>query len=104
MIGALLAGGRRRTVEVVPCTIDLENTLDSLHAYVELQGVEVGPGDEVLLLDAPTEIPPYGQRVVREGRAAVVKAGPLGRLWTYLTSPFELTELYEVGFSSWRTP
>jgi hypothetical protein len=101
MIGAWLTG--RQAVEV-PCTIDIENTLDSLHAYVELQGVEVGPGDEVRVLDAPTEIPSYGERVVWERRAAVVKASWLGRLWTHLTAPFELTELYEVGFSSWRCP
>ena len=101
MIGDWLTG--RQQVEV-PCTIDIENTLDSLHAYVELQGVEVGPGDEVRVLDAPTEIPPYGERYVCERRAAVVKASGLDRLWTYLTAPFELTELYEVGFSSWRCP
>ncbi len=101
MIGAWLAGGR--SLEV-PCTIDIENTLDSLHAYVELQGIEVGPGDEVTVLDAPTQIPPYGERVVCERRAAVVKAGWLTRQWTQLTEFFELTELYEVGFSSWRCP
>ena len=32
----------------------------------------------------------------------MVRAGWLDRLWTQLTAPFELTELYEVGFSSWR--
>ena len=36
-----MIGGREPIV--VPCTIDIENTLDSLHAYVELQGIEVGP-------------------------------------------------------------
>ena len=100
MIGRLLGGGRLE----VPCTIDLENTSDSLHAYVELEGIEVGPGDEVRVLDAPTEIPPYGERVVCQRRAEVVRAGPLGRLRTYLTSRLELTELYEVGFQSWRCP
>jgi hypothetical protein len=95
--------GAREPV-LVPCTIDIENTLDSLHAYVELQGVEVGPGDAVQVLDAPTQMPPYGERLVCERRATVVRAGPLQRFWTYLTSRFELTELYEVGFSSWRCP
>ena len=95
--------GAREQV-VVPCTIDIENTLDSLHAYVELQGVEVGPGDEVRVLDAPTQMPPYGERLVCERRATVVRASWPQRAWTYLTSRFELTELYEVGFSSWRCP
>lgn len=89
---------------VVPCTIDIENTLDSLHAYVELQGVEVGPGDAVQVLDAPTQMPPYGERLVCERRATVVRAGLIERVRTYLTSRLELTELYEVGFSSWRCP
>jgi hypothetical protein len=86
----------------VPCTIDIENTLDSLHAYVELQGIEVGPGDEVLVHDAPTAMPPYGNRIVCERRATVVRATWLGRAWTHLTSRFEVAELYDVGFSSWR--
>jgi hypothetical protein len=101
VIGAWLVG--RRTVEV-PCTVDVEHSFDSLHAYVDLEGVEVGPGDEVLVHDAPTEVP-YGERVVCQRRATVVRAGPLERAWTRLVAGrLELAELYEVGFSSWRTP
>ena len=99
MIGALTG---RRTVEV-PCTVELEHTEDSLHAYVELEGVEVGPGDEVLVHDAPTQFN-VGERTIHRRRATVRRAGPLDRLWTRLTARLELTELYEVGFSSWRTP
>jgi hypothetical protein len=91
-----------RTVEV-PCTVDVEHSFDSLHAYVELEGIEVGPGDEVLVHDAPTEVP-FGERIVVQRRATVVRAGWLKRLWTRLTARLELTELYEVGFSSWRRP
>ena len=98
MIAAWLTG--RRTVEV-PCTVDVEQSFDSLHAYVELEGVEVGPGDEVLVHDAPVEVG-FGERVVRACRATVVLAGWPERLWTRVTAFFELTELYEVGFSSWR--
>lgn len=100
MIGTWLAGGDK--VEV-PCTVEIEHSTDSLHAYVELEGVEVGPGDEVLVHDAPTELT-FGERVVYQRRATVVRAGWLKRLWTRLTARLELTELYEVGFSSWRTP
>jgi hypothetical protein len=95
MIGALIGG--RRTVEV-PCTVDVEHSFDSLHAYVDLDGIEVGPGDEVLVHGAPTEVP-YGERVVVRRSATVLQAGPLGRLWTRLAARFELTDLYEVGFS-----
>ena len=100
MIGGLLGG--RREIEVA-CTVDIEHSFDSLHAYVELEGIEVEPGDEVTVHDAPTEVP-FGERIVVERRATVVRAGPLERLWTKLVSRLELTELYEVGFSSWRKP
>lgn len=100
MSGAWLGGSR--TVEV-PCTVDLEHSNDSFHAYVELEGIEVGPGDEVIVHDAPTEIG-FGERVVVQRRATVRRAGLLERLWTRLTARLELTELYEVGFSSWRRP
>jgi hypothetical protein len=96
-----MIGGRRK-VEV-PCTVDIEHSFDSLHAYVELDGIEVGPGDEVLVHDAPTRVD-FGERVVVQRRATVVRAGWLERAWTRLTARLELTELYEVGFSSWRTP
>lgn len=99
MIGSWLTRGR---VEV-PCTVDLEHTEDSLHAYVDLEGVEVGPGDEVLVHDPPTDIG-FGQRIVCERHATVVQAGWLLRWWTRLTARLELTELYEVSFSSWRRP
>ena len=96
-----MIGGRQK-VEV-PCTVDIEHSFDSLHAYVELEGIEVGPGDEVLVHDAPTRVD-FGERVVVRRRATVVRAGWLERAWTRLTARLELTELYEVGFSSWRTP
>ena len=92
----------RRTVEV-PCTLDVEKSFDSFHAYVDLEGVEVGPGDEVLVHAVPTDIG-YGEHLVCASRATVTQAGWLERLWTRLMARLELTELYEVGFSDWRTP
>lgn len=94
--------GGRRGIEV-PCTVDIEQSFDSLHAHVDLLGIEVGPGDEVLVHDAPTKVG-YGERIVVQRRATVVRAGWLERLWTRATARLELTELYEVGFSSWRKP
>ena len=48
MNGALawLTGGR--TIEV-PCTVDIEQTFDSLHAHASPEGVDVGPGDRVVV-------------------------------------------------------
>jgi hypothetical protein len=87
---------------VVPCTIEIENTFDSLHAHVELHGTDpVEAGDEVLVHGDPIRVP-YGQKVTLEREATVTRAGIIGRCATILTARFELTELYEVSFSSGR--
>ena len=99
MITALPFG--RRRVDV-PCTIEVEHTQRSLHAHVDLQGIEVGPGDSVTVHDAPTDVG-FGERVVRQSRATVVQAGAVDRLWTRLTAFLELTELYEVSFTPRRS-
>lgn len=90
----------RRVVEV-PCTVEIEQTADSLHAHVELSGVEIEPGDEVTVHDAPTSIA-FGESTLIHSRATVVLAGRPERLWARISSYFELTELYEVGFSPGR--
>jgi len=88
----------RSTLEV-PCTVEVENSFDFLFTNVELDGVEVGPGDEVLVHDPPTDVP-YGERVVVERRATVIRAGWPERLWTRLTGDLEFMELLEFSFSS----
>ena len=94
--------GSKATFDV-PCTIDIENTVESLHAYVELDGdVAIGPGDEVTVHDAPTMVP-FGAHVIVRRRATVVRAGALERMRTKLSGYLELTELYEVGFSDGRS-
>ena len=92
--GTLLS---RRVVDV-PCTIDMEQSPDSLHAYVDLQGIDIGPGDEVIVHDAPSHVA-FGQHVVHQRRASVRRAGPLQRIWAHIEGYLELTELYEVSFS-----
>jgi hypothetical protein len=85
----------------VPCTIEIEHTPDSLHAHVELDGVDVRPGDVVRVHDAPAAVP-FGQRIVRRSRATVMRAGVLARMFAHINGYLELTELYEVGFSDGR--
>ena len=98
MIG-FLSG--RRTVEV-PCTVEIEQTPESLHAHVSLDAdFEIEPGDEVQVHDAPTSVP-YGERLVVRRTATVTRAGRIERLWTKLAGHLELTELYEVSFSERR--
>ncbi len=81
----------------VPCTIDLERTHEHLHAHVDLEGVFVEPGDAVLVEGAPDSIE-YGQVERRTGRATVKRASRLRRWWVRTIGPFEVYELYDVGF------
>lgn len=98
MIG-LLTG--RRTVEV-PCTVEIEQTAESLHAHVSLDAdFDIEPGDAVQVHDSPTSVP-YGERLVVRRTATVTRAGRIERLWTKLAGHLELTELYEVSFSERR--
>jgi hypothetical protein len=85
----------------VPCTIEIEHTPDSLHAHVELDGVDIRPGDVVRVHDAPSTVP-FGQRIMRRSRATVTRAGALARVFAHINGYLELTELYEVGFSDGR--
>jgi len=90
-----------RGVIDVPCTVDLEQTTESLHAYVEIEGFEIRPGDQVIVHDAPVSVP-FGERIVCGRRATIVRAGFLGDILARLRGYLELTELYEVSFSAGR--
>ena len=83
----------------VPCTIDIEQTPESLHAHAIPEGVAIRAGDTVVVHDMPGRIG-FGERIAFEGRATVTRAGPLGRAWAQLGGLLELTELYEVGFDA----
>lgn len=99
MIASLMPGSR---MEVVPCTIKIENTFDELSAHVELHNTEpVSAGDEVLVHGSDIRVP-YGHRLTVEREATVTRATPLKRAITKLAAYLELTELYEVSFSSGR--
>jgi hypothetical protein len=89
-------------IVTVPCTVEIENSAETLHAHVALEGYEVGPGDEVTVHGAPTHVP-FGEKVVARCQATVVRAGPVERLKARIDGYLELTELYEVGFSEGRT-
>jgi hypothetical protein len=91
---------RRKSFEV-PCTVEIEHSFDSLHANVELEGVEVGPGDQVIVHDAPTSVP-VGERQIFHRRATVIRGTIFDRLWARIEGYLEITELFEVGFSEER--
>jgi hypothetical protein len=90
-----------KTIQAI-CHVDIEQTAESFHAHAIPDGVEIEPGDSVLVHGAPTNIA-FGDRITMECPITVVKAGPLTRMWTYLTAPFELLELFEVGFQAKET-
>jgi len=86
----------------VPCTVEIEQTSETLHAHVLLDGdIDIRPGDEVMVHDAPTEVA-FGERLVVRRTATVVRGSALDRLWARIEGYLELTELYEVSFSDGR--
>jgi len=86
----------------VPCTLDIEHTAESLHAHVELEGgVQIEPGDKVKVHGEAIDVP-FGERRTFRRTATVTRAGWTDRLWIRLTSRLELTELYDVSFTSGR--
>ena len=93
--------GARKRFEV-PCTVEIEQTPETLHAHVVLDGnVEIEPGDEVTVHDAPTSVG-FGERLVVRRTATVVRGSAFDRLRARIGGYLELTELYEVSFSDGR--
>jgi hypothetical protein len=88
-----------RRTDNIPCTVEIEQTPDSLKAYVFLDGMDPGPGDKVIVHGAPTKIR-FGERGTFRCHASVIHAGPFTRQATRILSYLELTELYEIGFST----
>lgn len=82
------------------CTILIEHSFENLHAHVELDGdIELGPGDQVKVHGEAVKLP-FGERLTLRRDVTVWKATPFERLWTKLKAQLELTELYEITFSS----
>jgi hypothetical protein len=85
-----------REIELL-CSIDIEQTAESFHAHAIPEDVEIGPGDRVIVHDAPTAIA-FGEKYTGTRKATLIRATALQRLWTQFSSIFEVSELYEVGF------
>lgn len=93
--------GQRKSFDV-PCTVEIEQTSETLHAHVVLDGnIDIQPGDEVTVHNAPTSVA-FGERLVVRRTATVVRGGLLGKLRARIEGYLELTELYEVSFSDGR--
>jgi len=87
--------GSRR--EEITCSVDIEQSFDSLHAHAIPEGIDLRPGDRVIVHGAPSVIP-YGETRTMTCRATVIRAGALERAWTEFSALFELAELYHCGF------
>ena len=85
-----------RRIEV-PCTIEIEQTPENLFAYTTPEGIDIGPGDRVLVHGAPTHIR-FGDRITVRGSATVIRATVFGRMWAHANGLMSLFELYDVGF------
>ncbi len=81
----------------VPCTLQLTATHDHFGTHVNLEGIEVDPGDQVLVHNAPSRVP-FGTDRTIASRATVHRASWLRRQFVKLTGGTEFYELYDVGF------
>ena len=81
----------------VGCVLEIEHTAQSLHAHAIPEGVDIRPGDTVIVHGAPDHVP-FGQTLTVACRATVVRANWLGRVVTRMSAIGGMTELYEVGF------
>jgi hypothetical protein len=89
-----LAGPR---VITVPCTVEIEQTFDSLHAHAVPEGITLRPGDRVVVNNPPA-VPEFGGMTSYETTATVYRAGPFTQLWMEVRAFAELAELYHCGF------
>lgn len=88
----------------VECTVEVENTFDSLHAHVTLpDAIQIKPGDEVIVHGEPIRVP-YGERFFARRTATVIHASLLEQFWTRITGDLEFMELCEFSFSGEHKP
>ncbi|MEC8016726.1 MAG: hypothetical protein VX203_11880 [Pseudomonadota bacterium] len=88
-----------KDLERAPCTVEVSHKFESLHAHVRFDnGAIVYPGDEVQV-NGPEIMAPFGEVVIEQREATIIRASLLERLWTRLTGDFEVMELCEFSFS-----
>lgn len=93
----------RRRLDDIPCTVTIVHSNESLEAHVELEGVKVDGGDQVLVHQPPTDVG-FGEQIVCCRLATVIRGGLVDRLWARWRGTIELNELYDLSFTSRRRP
>jgi hypothetical protein len=92
-----------RTIEKVPCTVEVSHRFEALYAHVRFNdGSVVHPGDEVLV-QGPPILAGFGELIVEDRIAVITRANALERLWTRMTGDFDFMELCEFSFSEEMT-
>ena len=85
--------------EIAPCTVEISNTFESLHAHVRFNnGAIIYPGDEVLVHGRPIKAP-YGEIVKEDREATILRATALERVWTKIIGKLEFMEICEFSFT-----
>ena len=88
-----------KDIERAPCTVEISHKFESLHAHVRFNnGAVIHPGDEVRV-HGPEIMAPFGEIVIEEREATILRASKLERLWTRMTGDLEVMELCEFSFS-----
>jgi hypothetical protein len=88
-----------RTIDKVPCTVEVSHRFESLHAHVRFNdGSVVHPGDEVQV-QGPPILAAWGEVIVEDRTAIIRRANAFERLWTKMTGDFDMMELCEFSFS-----
>ena len=88
--------GQSQTM-IVPCRVTIGQTAESLHAHMELDAIDINPGDIVRLIQAaPTSV--SRDETVYQAHVSVERAGFLARMLTRVAGFFSILELIEVGF------
>ncbi|MEL7129168.1 MAG: hypothetical protein AAFN43_10735 [Pseudomonadota bacterium] len=86
----------------LPCTIVVNHTWDSLEAHVELDGdLQPDIGDKITVHGDQITVP-FGESRTLRRLATVRRANWLEKAWIRIQAFFELTELYEVNFTTGR--
>ena len=89
-----------RERESAPCTVTVSHRFEELSAHVRFDnGAVVHPGD-VVEVQGPEVLAPYGEVVEARRTATIIRASRLGRLWTRATGDFGAMELCEFSFSN----
>ena len=88
-----------KEIEKAPCTVEISHKFESLHAHVRFNnGAVIYPGDEVQV-EGPEIMAPFGEIVIEDRMATILRASKLEQLWTRLTGDLEVMELCEFSFS-----